>query len=346
VFGTAFESEFEGNHHIEDLLVRHDKRSFAEDGIANIGVEFAPIAGGGDFARRRVSVFDEGQFAKVFLPFQDPRSGGNLAIAQIRFQRIEFALEIASLFSEDDEAGTRDGAHHSGPKQCADTAGVVEKDVEGVDGGESGALSTDVGGDALGCAKECEGLVDQVGCEIEKDAAARARHFAPGADFGSGAIAVVGRFEPEDAAERAVNNSFAKGLEIGVKAAVVVDGEDATEFFREAEEFDCLQDGSGEWFIDDHVPAGFETALGEREMGLVGSGNGDEADAVDSEKFVQGANNAGVWMKLRGGIAGALKDGSEAKPRHRANDRRVERTAAEAETDKADVNHVSLSAEC
>jgi len=51
-------------------------------------------------------------------------------------------------------------------------------------------------------------------------------------------------------------------------------------------------------------------------------------------------------MKLRGGIAGAFEDGSEAKPRHRINDRRVEGTAAEAETDQANVNHVSLSAGC
>jgi len=284
--GTAFESEFDGDHHIEDLPVRHDQRSFAEDGIANVGVKFAPIAGGGDLASRGVSLFDDGQFAEVFLLFHDPRTGGNLAIAQIRFERIELAFEIASLFSEDDQAGAREGAHHSGPKQSADTAGIVEKDVEGIVCGESGPLSANVGGDALGCAKECEGLVDQVGCEIEKDAAAGSRHFAPGAGFGSGAIAVVGRFEPEDAAEFTGSHGFAKGLEIGVKAAVVIDGEDATKFFREAEEFDCFRDRSGKGFIDDHVAAGLETAFGEREMGLVGSGNGDQTDGVDGEKFV------------------------------------------------------------
>lgn len=104
-FGAAFQGEFEGDHNIKDLLRCDQQWSFGEDGVADVGVELAPIAEGRDFASGGRAVFDKSEFAEIFFPFYDPRrTGRNIALAKIGFERIEFALEVTSLFTEDDEA--------------------------------------------------------------------------------------------------------------------------------------------------------------------------------------------------------------------------------------------------
>ena len=132
-----------------------------------------------------------------------------------------------------------------------------------------------------------------------------------------------------DAAEIAGGDGLAEGLEIGVEAAVVIDGEDTIEFLGKVEKFDWLRRlvvvkglSTTTWL------AGFEAALGEGKMGLIGSGNGDELDGIDGEEFVEGADDADVGVKLRGGIAGALKNCGEAQARNCADDRCVETTTA------------------
>ena len=123
--------------------------------------------------------------------------------------------------------------------------------------GKAGALGTDVGGDGFRSAEKGHGLVEQVGREIEENAAAGTRLLTPGAGLGSGTEAIVSRFETNDAAESACGDGLAEGLEIGVEAAVVVDGEDAVLLLGQLEEFDSFGDGGGEWLIDYDVAAGF-----------------------------------------------------------------------------------------
>jgi len=164
--------------------------------------------------------------------------------------------------------------------------------------------------------------------EVEEYAAAGAGLLTPGVGLGSRTEAIVSGFETEDAAEVAGGDGLAEGLEIGVEAAVVVDGEDAAKFFGEVEKFDGFRDAGGERLVDDDVAPGFEAALGEGEMGLVRSGDGDELEGIDGEEFVKGADNADVWVELRGGIAGALENCDEAEARNCADYRCVETTTA------------------
>src|SRR5271170_1155220 len=224
VLGIAFEREFEGDHDVQDLLGSDEELGFVKDGVANVGVEFAPIASGWDFAGDGVAVFDEREFAKVFLFFDDPGGAGwDLAVAQSGLEGIEFAFEVTSLFAQDNEARARDGGHHGGPEENAGAIGIVEKNVEGVVGGEAGAFDADVGGDGFGSAEKRDGLINEMGREIEEDAAAGARYFPPSVGFRSGTEAIVGGFEAKDAAEVARGDGFAEGLKVGVEASVVVD---------------------------------------------------------------------------------------------------------------------------
>lgn len=201
----------------------------------------------------------------------------------MEFEWIEFAFKVTSLLAEDDEARARSGRHHGGAEEGAGALWVMEKNVEGVIGGETGALDADVGGDGLGQAEKHERLIEQMRRKVEEDAAAGAGLLAPGAGLGSGTKTIVGGFETDETAEVAGGDGLAEGLEIGVEAAAVVNGEDATEFSGKGEEFDSFGEGSGEGFVDHDMAAGFEATLGEREMRFVGSGNSDEADGIDGK---------------------------------------------------------------
>ena len=113
------------------------------------------------------------------------------------FEGIEFAFEVTSLFAEDDEARARDSGHHGGAEECASAFRVVKENVESVVGGETGALDAHVGGYGLRSAEQHEGLIEEMGREIEEYAAAGAGFFAPGVGLGSGTEAIVGGFETE-----------------------------------------------------------------------------------------------------------------------------------------------------
>ncbi len=300
-----------------------------ENGVADVGVKFAPVAGGGNFAGGGVSVFDEREFAVVFWFFYYPGGAGwYFAVAKCGLKGIEIAFEVTSLFAENNEARARYGGHHSSAEKCSGALPVVEKNIESVVGGETAALGADIGGDGFRSAEKGHGLVEQMGREIEEDAAAGTRLLSPGAGLGSGTETIVSRFETNDAPESACRDGLAEGLEIGVEAAVVVDGKYAVLLLGQLEEFDSFGDGGREWLINYDVVAGFEAALGEWVMRLVGSGNGDELDGIDGEKFVEGADDARVGVELRGRIAGSLQDGGEAQAFYGANDGSMEAATA------------------
>ncbi len=327
--GGAFEGEFEGGHDVEDLLVGNKKWGSGFDSVADVGVEIAPITGGRDFACDSRTIFDEREFAVVFGLFDDPGWAlRNFTGTECGFKGIEFAFEVTSLLSEDDESRARNSRHHGGAKQSASAFWIVEKNVESVVGGEAGALDAYVGGDGLRSAEKHYGLIEEMGRQIEEYAAAGASFFAPGVQLGIGTEPIVGGFETNEATEIARSDGLAEGLEIGVEAAAVIDGDDQTKFIGEVEEFLGFGDSSCKRLVDHDVFACFEAAFGKGKMSLIGSGNGDEADGIDGKQFVETANDADVGIKLRRLIPGALNNCGEAQARHCANNRSVEVTAA------------------
>ena len=84
--------------------------------------------------------------------------------------------------------------------------------------------------------------------------------------------------------------------------------------FGEFAELAGLVTGGGEGLVDDDVLAGFEHALGEDEVGLIGRGDDDELDGFVGEDLVERAGDAGGWIGPGGGVSGALHDGDELSP--------------------------------
>ena len=84
-------------------------------------------------------VFDSSEFAEVFCFFYDPGfAGGDLAVAEVWLEGVEFAFEVTSFFAEDDEARAWNSGHHGGAQECTGAFGIVKKNVEGVVGEKPG----------------------------------------------------------------------------------------------------------------------------------------------------------------------------------------------------------------
>src|SRR5260370_36687121 len=112
--------------------------------------------------------------------------------------------------------------------------------------------------------------------DVEKDSAAGAGSLAPGAGLELRAVAVVSRFEPHNAAQRARRNKLANGLEIAIVPPVLIDGEQALGALGNLNQRNRLFESCCERFIDNHVTRGLKTLPCEGIVRVVGSGNHDQ----------------------------------------------------------------------
>ena len=281
----AFERQFERDHDVESLLGSDEGGEVAENSVAQIGIEVAPVAERWDFPGVRHRAVEEGEFPPVFVLRENPRGvgGRNVTFTQRWLQRVKIAFEVASLFAENDEARPWSSGEHGGAQQRTRPLGVVEKKIKGVVGGEAGSFDTDVRSKGEGLVEQHQGLIDEVGGEVEEHTATGCGFFTPRTRFRERAETVVSVFETNDAAEFGGRSNPAESLEIGVEAPIVVDREDAIALLGEAKDFESFGDGGGEGFIHDDVTAGFEARLGERKVRWVRRGDDHETEGVDGE---------------------------------------------------------------
>jgi len=230
---------------------------------------------------------DQGKFPPVLFVFQSPVVPfGDLAGTERRLQGIEIQFAVAAILGQDDYAWARESSEHCGAKKRTGAAGIVEKHIESVVSDEACAFNSDVSSEGFRGAEQGERLIEQMWGKVKENAAAGGGLFAPGARFGRGAVAVIGGFETNDTAKFAGLDNFAQTLEIRVETAIVVDGKDTPEFFRQLNQGDGFTDIDGEGLVHDDVFAGVEGCYRQRVVGLVGRGDDDEAKGVDGEKFV------------------------------------------------------------
>ncbi len=111
--------------------------------------------------------------------------------AEAVFLGVEAVLEKVAVGSADGVARAGDGGQ-AVAGEGGDEAGVAEADGEGIDGVAPLALDEDFGGYAEGLAKEEQSLIDEMGAEVEEDAGALARGFAPAGWVDVGTPAVEG----------------------------------------------------------------------------------------------------------------------------------------------------------
>ena len=108
----------------------------------------------------------------------------------------------------------------------------MKHDIERIVSESVFPLDSNVRGHGFRKTEEDQRVIDQVRGNIEKDAAARTRALAPGAGLELRAIAVVIRFESDDASENSVRHKLSNGLKIAVVTAVLIDREQAACILR------------------------------------------------------------------------------------------------------------------
>ena len=261
-------------------------------------------------------------------------------IEDLGFLLVDAAFDPGASGAVDLEAGVGVGGEHGGGAvvtQGADGGAVAklgvvvfEGEVEGVVDGGGVALAAVGGGDAVGRAEEGEGLVDEVGAEVEEQAVGGAGAFFPGVGAGDGAEAVEAGGDFDDAAEGGCGEELPKGEEVAVPAAVLEGAEEFAGLGGEVDEGADVGGGGGEGLVDDDVFAGFDGGGGEGEVGGVGGADDDEVDGGVGEGFFGGAEDGGVRVGFGGGGAGALDDGGELEAGDGGDEGAVEDFAGEA----------------
>ncbi len=174
---------------------------------------------------------------------------------------------------------------------------------------------------------------------IEKDAAARTRALAPGAGLELRAIAVVIRFESDDASENSVRHKLSNGLKIAIVAAVLIDREQAACILRNRHQRLGVVESCGEGLVNQHVAARCKALPRELIMYVVGRGDDDQMDFLDGEEIIQISNDSNVGIFLGCLAAAPLQNSSKMQTGHGANHRGVKRAPGETKPNEANFNH-------
>lgn len=341
-FGAALTREFEESHDFESVLGSHNQVGLAEQRVAQVGVEVSVIAiDRGNAATNEVPVFGEREHAPVFFGLAAPGHAGlDEIVAQITLLRIDGLLDECAERSMNGEVGASSGGENRGTQIGANTARIVESDVEGIVGDGALALDSNVRGYGFGRTEELQCVVDEMRADVEENAGARCRLFAPSAGPELRAVAVVVAFEADNATQSAGRNELLNGGKIAVEAAVLVDGDDPVLLFCETNKRDGFFERGGERLVDKNVASGSEALLRERVMRIVRSGNSDEANLANRKKLIERANDAHAGIFLGSLVTAALQDGGEVKTGYGADYGRMERASAKAKADESDINHL------
>src|SRR6516225_5268708 len=120
--------------------------------------------------------------------------------------------------------------------------------------------------------------------EVKENTASGAGFLAPGTRLRGRAEAIVSRFEAYDSPQLAVGGCFLQRLKIGVEAAVVIDGQDAAQSIREAQQFDPFGHRRGESLVDYDVATRRQALPRKWKVRLIRRGNADQANRLDGQQ--------------------------------------------------------------
>ena len=253
-----------------------DEGGGAVDGVADVGVEEAVVAGsGGDGLAEELGggggARCEGEGAPggfgLFNPGGGVRGerGDGEASGEGGFLGVyPVLLEGAGGAVEEEARGGLGGEH--GGSAARGEARIVEADVEGVIHqlcvGRVVAVGADAGGNGVGPAEEGDALIDEVRAEVEEEAVGGVRNLFPGVGAGQGAEAVPMGVEGDETAQGDGFEKLVDGEEVGIPAAVVEGGGDEVACVGEIDELGGLLAGGGEGLVNDDVAAGEQALTG------------------------------------------------------------------------------------
>src|SRR6516165_8104686 len=175
--------------------------------------------------------------------------------------------------------------------------------------------------------------------EVKENTASRAGFLTPCTWLRGRTEAIVGGFKAYDSPQLVVGGCLLEGLKIRVETAVVVDGQEAAQFLREAQQFNGFRDRSRERLVDYDVAASSQALPRNRKVRLIRGGNYHQANRSDGQQFVDAADRLDIGKHSCRRITGALYDGRKPQSGHGADDWRMKASPGESEPNQPDVDH-------
>jgi hypothetical protein len=232
---AALACEFQQSHDVQSALGSDGDGGAPQERIANVGVVVAVIA-----TRRGDAVLFEcvsqrsRKDSPILFGFKSPwRVRRNASMPEIVFLRIEGLFNQTALRAEQNEARAQGGGENAGSKNCAHATRVVQRDIERIVSESVFTLDANVGRYSFRQAEEQQGVIDQMGGNIEEDAAARTLRLAPCAVFQLRPVAIISCFETNNSSQGSRSNKLADGLKIAVVTAVLINSQETARRFRE-----------------------------------------------------------------------------------------------------------------
>jgi hypothetical protein len=185
-----------------------------------------------------------------------------------------------------------------------------------------------------------QGLVDQVGAEVEQHAAAlgRGRRIAPGLAPELRPPALEARLEAQHLAEPARVDQAPQGELLGVPAAIVEDGQRHPGALGLLDQRGCGAGRRRQRLVNDDRDSRVDGAGGELDVGVVRAGDDDQlmpAGAPEHGLRRRLDPDIGIGDQRGGGAAAVAGDhGRQLEPLGRGDQRRVEDRAGEPVADQ------------
>ena len=167
--------------------------------------------------------------------------------------------------------------------------------------------------------------------EVKENTASRAGFLTPCTWLRGRTEAIVGGFEAYDSPQLLVGGCLLERLKIRVEAAVVVDGQEAAQFLREAQQFDGFRDRGRERLVDYDVATRSQALPRNRKVRLIRGGNYHQANRSDGQQFVDARDRLDIGKHSCRRITGALYDGRKPQSGHGADHWRMKASPGESE---------------
>jgi hypothetical protein len=197
---------------------------------------------------------------------------------------------------------------------------VFESEIKGIVNVGGITFTADGAGDAIGNSEKGEGLIYQMGAEVEKQATAGFLLFSPRIRSLHGAEVVKAGSYFDRSPETPGTEKPRDRKEITIPAAVLKRADEPLVFEGKFYEATDVGRVVGYRFVNDYVLACDEGTSGEIKVGRVGRADDHEVDIGIDEEFINGAKDASVRPRSMGRVARALDNSRELKSWYRRDE--------------------------
>src|ERR1700682_539773 len=152
-------------------------------------------------------------------------------------------------------------------------------------------------------------MIDKVRSDIEQNAGASARALPPCSSLQLRSVAVVIRFETQDAPKSSASHKLPDRLEVSVVTAILINGEQAAGILSQFHQLDSFMHSGCKRLVDDNIATRDQALPSKRIVCIVRRCNDHQLNAPAIEKLTESAHNAHVRILIGRLAATSLQNG-------------------------------------